>query len=120
MKTKRVFLVAAFIVFAILFALFSYFLNKDKVQPEYDISNNCELVKVFSYSGDIISCRDYKLDMPENAQNWCNQRFEEWKHNISEYKKYVDRDCKIVGMTSTSAKNGALGCSEFCDFICCE
>lgn len=84
------------------------------------MTDNCERVQVFSYGGDIVGCREFKDSMPENAQDWCNQRFEKWKKEIPEYQQYQNMKCKLIGMSTYPAEEGALGCTEYCDYTCCK
>jgi hypothetical protein len=102
-------------ILAILLGIF-YYRGKTKDNSKYAISNNCELVQAFSYSGDIVGCREYNGSVPQNARDWCYERL-----RISpEYNKYEGNNCELVGMTSTGAGENMPGCTEYCDFICCK
>ena len=118
MNKQKLLLIIVLFVFFLSIVFLIYF---KKNQKELS-TDNCEQVQVFSYRGDFVGCRkfdDFSM-IPENAKNWCNQRFDTAKQEFQDYQRYQNMKCRLVGMSAIPAKSGALGCTEYCDYVCCK
>lgn len=113
---KKILLFTSPLIVLLLIGVFYIKNNNKEYKKKYDIPANCELIQAFSYSGDIRACMEFNGTVPENATRYCFERLK----MLPEYNKYGESDCKLVGMSSAYEDGNSLGCTEYCDFICCD